>query len=73
MAENISPVDHFPDVLKHFADERLLKLTTYYEEVANYGSADRFVYDRAAKCQHECERRGLRIPQLRRGKAKLVA
>jgi hypothetical protein len=63
MAEDI--VDHFPNVLRHFTNDRLLKLMTHYTQVAHYDGADRFVYDRATKCQTECERRGLRIAWLR--------
>jgi hypothetical protein len=73
MAENILPVDHFPNVLKHFTSERLLKLMTHYTQVAHDDGADRFVYDLATKCQDECRRRDLHIPGLRRGRRKLVA
>ena len=61
MAEEIFPVDHFPELLKHFSNERLVNLAIRYNRFVDR-SADGFVYDRAAKCQQECERRGLRIP-----------
>ena len=72
MAEHIYPVDHFPNVLRHFTNERLLKLMTHYTQVAHYDGADRFVYDIAIKCRDECQRRGLRVPRLRRSQ-RLVA
>jgi hypothetical protein len=71
MAEHI--VDHFPNVLRHFTNDRLLKLVTHYTEVAHYDGADQFVYDLAIKCRDECQRRGLRVPRLRHRQRKLVA
>lgn len=71
MAEEI--VDHFPNVLRHFTDERLLKLMTHYTQVARHDGADRFIYDIATKCRDECQRRGLHIPWLWRRRRKLVA
>jgi hypothetical protein len=65
MAENFFIVDHFPNVLRHFTDERLLKLMTHYTLVAHYDGAGRFV-DMAIKCRDECQRRGLRVPRSRR-------
>jgi hypothetical protein len=73
MAENILIVDHFPNVLRHFSNDRLLKLMTHYTRVAQYDGADRFVYEIATKCQDECQRRGLHIPRLRRRQRRLVA
>ena len=73
MVEQISPVDHFPNVLKHFSDERLLKLTIQFVHVAQDGSADRFIHERTAMCQQECERRGIRSPRWRHRPTALVA
>jgi hypothetical protein len=66
MAEDFFIVDHFPNVLRHFTNERLLKLMRHYTQVAHYDGAGRFVYDMAIKCRDECQRRGLRVPRLRR-------
>ena len=71
MAEEI--VDHFPNVLRHFTDERLLKLMAHYTQVAHHDGADRFIYDIAIKCQDEYQRRGLHISWLWRRRRKLVA
>jgi hypothetical protein len=66
-------VDHFPNVLRHFTNDRLLKLMTHYTQVAYYDGADRFIYNIATRFQEECQRRGLPICGLRRGRPKLVA
>ena len=71
MAEQRATVDHFPDVIKHFSDEQLMKLAIHYAEAANSESANHFVRGRGIKCREECKRRGIRIP--RRGQTKLVA
>jgi len=71
MAKDI--VDHFPNVLRHFTNDRLLKLMTHYTQLAYYDGADQFTYDIATKCQAECQRRGLHTPRLRRRQRKLVA
>jgi hypothetical protein len=62
VVEHISPVDHFPNMLKHFSDERLLRFTIHFVQMTQDGSEDSFACDRAALCQHECERRGIRAP-----------
>jgi hypothetical protein len=73
MIENISTVDHFPDVLKHFSHERLLSLSAHYEQLLSDSSPDNFLYDRAARCQQEIARRGALIPWLRRLQWRRVA
>jgi hypothetical protein len=73
MIENISPVDHFPDVLKHFTDQRLLSLSARYRKLMDDSSADDFLCDRAARCRQEIADRGAFIPWLRRLQSRLVA
>jgi hypothetical protein len=58
--------------LRHFINERLLKLVTHYTQVAHYDGQDRFAYDIAIKCRDECQRRGLHVPRLRRHQRRLV-
>jgi hypothetical protein len=71
MAEDI--VDHFPNVLRHFTNERPLKLTARYAQGDYSDALDKLVYDQAIKCQDECGRRGLRFARLRRRQRMLVA
>ena len=59
MAEHTSPVDHFPDMLRHLNNERLLELTRHCARVANQVSADGFLLERAVICRREWERRDL--------------
>ena len=58
------PVDHFPEVLKHFSDVRLIEMTCVYIHRANQESKPPWdnAVERAAMCRAECARRRLRLP-----------
>jgi len=60
-AEKYAPVDHFPVVLEHFSEERLLEATRLYVQAVEEGRADGCTCERATMCCHECERRGMRF------------
>jgi len=73
MIDNISPVDHFPGVIKHFSNVRLADLTAHYRRLTRDGSHDEFLHDRLTQCLQEFERRGTLIPWLRRRQSRLIA
>jgi hypothetical protein len=70
---NISPVDHFPSVLRHLSNERLGHVAAHYARLARKGSRDEFLDDRVAKCHAEIKLRGALIPWLRRRQLRFVA
>ena len=73
ITKQTSYVDHFPEVLKHFSNERLVNLAAHYERMTSDSSPNDLVNDRLARCQLEIERRGALVPWLRRRLSRLVA
>ena len=64
LIETYIPVDHFPGVLEHFSEERLVETTCLYVQAVDEGRADAYTRERAAMCRHECERRGIHSSRL---------
>ena len=54
-------IDHFPNLLKHFNNQRLMETTRDYIRRARDGVKTKWddCEERAAMCQAECERRNL--------------
>ena len=73
LAEAYIPVDHFPGVLKHFSEERLVETTCLYAQAVDEGRADAYTRERSVTCRHECERRGIRFSRLKGCKQTLAA
>jgi predicted methyltransferase len=68
--DNISSVDHFPDLLKHFDENRLLGITRHYIRLADAGSevASQHLAQRAEICLQECKRRAIGLDNVARVK-----
>ena len=61
MPDNVAPVDHFPDLLKHFDENRLLGITRHYIRLADDAPevASQYLAQRAEICLQECKRRAI--------------
>jgi len=70
MPDNIAPVDHFPGLLKHFDEDRLLGITRHYIRLADDGSdlASQYLAQRAEICLQECKRRAIGLDNVARAK-----
>lgn len=71
--ETYIPVDHFPGVLKHFSEERLVEITCLYVQAVDEGRVDAYTSERAAMCRYECEQRVIRFSRLQGCKKARVA
>ena len=62
-AGELSPVDHFPEVLKHTNKKQLLALTRYFVDRTNEWPKEPWddSIERAEMCLTDCTRRGLVI------------
>ena len=63
MRDNVASVDHFPDLLKHCDENRLLGITRHYIRLADHGPGvgSQFLAQRAEICLRECKRRAIRL------------
>jgi len=70
MPDNISSVDHFPDLMKHFDENRLLGITRHYIQLANDGPdlVSQYLAQRAQICLRECIRRAIEVDNVARVK-----
>ena len=66
MPHNIASVDHFPDVLKHFDENRLLGITCHYLRLAGDPSVSQHLAHRAEICLEECKRRAIGLDNVAR-------
>jgi hypothetical protein len=70
MPDNFASVDHFPNLLKHFDENRLLGITRHYIRLADDGPevASQCLAQRAEICLQECKRRAIELDNVARVK-----
>ena len=66
MPDNIASIDHFPDLLKHFDETRLLSITRHCLRLVDDASASQYLAQRAEICLEECKRRAIGLDNVAR-------